>query len=118
MASISQNITKYKSFTKTQEINSFSPKEENTNYKLIDFALEFQTETNSFDFYFVGVDDQDKGIAATFFYDNKYAQYFANESLKIVSQGRPICSLCFNPINEDGHFCIKLNGHIENIKIV
>ena len=79
LASISQNITKYKSF-KTQEINSFSPKEENTNYKLIDFALEFQTETNSFDFYFVGVDDQDKGIAATFFYDNKYAQYLLTKA--------------------------------------
>ncbi len=118
LASISQNITKYKSFTKTEEKSSLSQYDENNNYKLIDFALEFQTDSNSFDFYFVGVDDQDKGIAATFYYDNKYAQYFANESLKIVSQGRPICSLCFNPINEDGHFCIKLNGHIENIKIV
>ena len=52
LASISQNITKYKSFTKTEEKSSLSQYDENNNYKLIDFALEFQTDSNSFDFYF------------------------------------------------------------------
>tara|TARA_B100001250_G_scaffold245881_2_gene211384 strand:- start:13593 stop:14096 length:504 start_codon:yes stop_codon:yes gene_type:complete len=119
LALISQNIIKYKSFSPSvKNINSLYEKDEVKNYKLIDFALEYKESSNDFDFYFVGVDDQDKGIAATFSYQNKFAQSFANESLKIVSQGRPICSLCSNPINNDGHFCIKLNGHIENIKIV
>ncbi len=117
LALISQNITKYKSFTQSENLNS-SENNEFKNYKMIDFALEFIESSNSFDFYFVGVDDDDKGVAATFSYQNKFAQSFADKSLKIISQGRPICSLCSNPINQDGHFCIKLNGHIENIKIV
>ena len=117
LALISQNIAKYKSFTQSEDL--IEPQnQEMKNYKMIDFALEFIEPSNSFDFYFVGVDDDDKGVAATFSYENKYAQSFAKNSLKIISQGRPICSLCSNPINQEGHFCIKLNGHIENIKIV
>lgn len=117
LALISQNITKYKSFTQSENVID-SENEDLSNYKMIDFALEFIESSNSFDFYFVGVDEDDKGVAATFSYKNKFAQSFASKSLKIISQGRPICSLCSNPINQDGHFCIKLNGHIENIKIV
>jgi uncharacterized repeat protein (TIGR03847 family) len=29
---------------------------------------------------------------------------------EIVAQGRPICSLCGQPIDSDGHFCPKSNG--------
>jgi len=119
LALISQKINKYNSFAQPKKVNiPITDKTRINNYKLIDFALEFEENLNIFDFYFVGVDDQDKGIAAMFYYQNEYAQFFAKNSLKIISQGRPICSLCFNPINKDGHFCIKMNGHIENIKIV
>jgi uncharacterized repeat protein (TIGR03847 family) len=31
--------------------------------------------------------------------------------LEVVQQGRPICPLCGEPINPDGHFCPKKNGH-------
>ncbi|MEC7838319.1 MAG: DUF3090 family protein [Chloroflexota bacterium] len=119
LALIAQNINKYKSYAKPKE--SPMPIADNSsikNYKLIDLALEFEENSNVFDFYFVGVDEGDKGIAAMFYYRNDYAQFLAKNSLKIISQGRPICTLCLNPINKDGHFCIKMNGHIENIKIV
>ena len=29
----------------------------------------------------------------------------------VVAQGRPICPHCGEPINPDGHFCPKRNGH-------
>jgi uncharacterized repeat protein (TIGR03847 family) len=30
---------------------------------------------------------------------------------KLVAAGRPICALCGNPIDPDGHFCPPSNGH-------
>lgn len=30
---------------------------------------------------------------------------------KVASSGRPICALCGNPIDPDGHFCPPSNGH-------
>lgn len=30
---------------------------------------------------------------------------------EVVARGRPICPLCSQPINPDGHFCPKSNGH-------
>ena len=89
-----------KSFQKFIIANSESPLE----YKLVDFALEYQSNEDYIDFYFVAVDGDDKTLAATFTYQNVLAQKTSKEALVIVSKGRPICGLCFNPINEDGHF--------------
>ena len=36
---------------------------------------------------------------------------FAKDGLKIVASGRPICPLCEKPINPDGHYCVRRNGH-------
>lgn len=30
---------------------------------------------------------------------------------KVATAGRPICALCGNPIDPDGHFCPPSNGH-------
>lgn len=30
---------------------------------------------------------------------------------KLAASGRPICALCGNPIDPDGHFCPPSNGH-------
>ena len=30
---------------------------------------------------------------------------------KLAAAGRPICALCGNPIDPDGHFCPPSNGH-------
>lgn len=35
----------------------------------------------------------------------------SNHTLEVVEQGRPICPLCDSPIDPDGHFCPKSNGH-------
>tara|TARA_B110000438_G_scaffold290642_1_gene326628 strand:- start:15884 stop:16384 length:501 start_codon:yes stop_codon:yes gene_type:complete len=118
LALISQDLKKYESFTSltTQNLNK-KESEYKFEYKLVDFAVEYQSNNNLIDFYIVAVDLDDKNIAVTFSYENQFAQNLAKDSLIMVSKGRPICNLCFTPINEDGHFCIKLNGHIENVKI-
>jgi len=38
-------------------------------------------------------------------------QAISRHTLEVVSMGRPICPLCSRPIDPDGHFCPKSNGH-------
>ncbi len=42
---------------------------------------------------------------------------FLSEALRVVASGRPLCPLCSNPINIDGHQCPRSNGkvHIDRI---
>lgn len=35
----------------------------------------------------------------------------SQHSLEIMKQGRPICGNCGQPIDPEGHFCPKRNGH-------
>ncbi|MCI0784949.1 MAG: DUF3090 family protein, partial [Chloroflexi bacterium] len=39
------------------------------------------------------------------------AETIAEEALRICSAGRPLCFLCGQPINPDGHACPRSNGH-------
>jgi uncharacterized repeat protein (TIGR03847 family) len=38
-------------------------------------------------------------------------QAISHHALQVVSMGRPICPLCNRPMDADGHFCPKSNGH-------
>jgi uncharacterized repeat protein (TIGR03847 family) len=38
----------------------------------------------------------------------------ARHAAAIVAAGRPICVLCGRPIDPEGHFCPKRNGHGEH----
>jgi uncharacterized repeat protein (TIGR03847 family) len=35
----------------------------------------------------------------------------SHHALDVAARGRPICPLCNRPIDPDGHFCPKSNGH-------
>lgn len=35
----------------------------------------------------------------------------ATEALKVCAAGRPLCQLCGQPINPEGHMCPRSNGH-------
>ncbi|MCH8875187.1 MAG: DUF3090 family protein, partial [Chloroflexi bacterium] len=39
------------------------------------------------------------------------AETVAADALRICSAGRPLCFLCGQPINPDGHACPRSNGH-------
>lgn len=38
-------------------------------------------------------------------------QAISRHTLEVVAMGRPICPLCSRPMDPDGHFCPKSNGH-------
>ncbi len=40
-------------------------------------------------------------------------QVFSDRALQVVAAGRPICPLCHEPIDPDGHLCPRANGHAD-----
>lgn len=56
-------------------------------------------------------DDTEPGQRVRF--TASYAQMLtlARHAVTVVTQGRPTCILCGGPIDPDGHFCPRRNGH-------
>jgi len=48
---------------------------------------------------------------ARFWVPRRMMKAFTDYALKIVSSGRPNCPLCGEPMNPEGHFCVRRNGH-------
>ena len=58
---------------------------------------------------------EENGVTARFWITRGQAKAMADHALDVVSQGRPICALCGRPINPEGHFCPKRNGHATDL---
>ncbi|RME71055.1 MAG: DUF3090 family protein [Chloroflexi bacterium] len=56
-------------------------------------------------------DEQQDLSTARFWATREQMQAMSEHALKVVEHGRPICPLCDQPIDPDGHFCPKTNGH-------
>jgi len=56
-------------------------------------------------------DEAEEPSIARFFATPDQMRAFSEHAEFVVSQGRPICPLCDQPIDPDGHFCPKRNGH-------
>jgi len=54
--------------------------------------------------------DQDIGVAR-FWITREQARALAQHALEVVEAGRPTCPLCGEPIDPEGHFCPRGNGH-------
>jgi uncharacterized repeat protein (TIGR03847 family) len=57
------------------------------------------------------VDDETRTSVIQFWCTREQLKAFSIWGLEIVQKGRPSCPLCGEPINPDGHFCPKKNGH-------
>jgi uncharacterized repeat protein (TIGR03847 family) len=60
-------------------------------------------------------ESEEDAITARFWITRGQAKAMADHSLEVVSQGRPTCPLCGRPINVEGHFCPKRNGHTKDL---
>ena len=60
---------------------------------------------------------EENGATARFWITRSQAKAMADHALEVVSQGRPMCALCGRPINPDGHFCPKRNGHTKDLVV-
>lgn len=55
--------------------------------------------------------DPETLAAVRFWMSREQARSLATHALVVCAGGRPICVLCGNPIDAEGHFCPKRNGH-------
>ncbi|RME84924.1 MAG: DUF3090 domain-containing protein [Caldilineae bacterium] len=58
--------------------------------------------------------DEDAGVDAEvgrFTITREHANAFAYHALEVVAAGRPTCPFCGEPIDPEGHFCSRTNGH-------
>jgi uncharacterized repeat protein (TIGR03847 family) len=55
-------------------------------------------------------ENQDIGVAR-FWTTREQARALAQHALEVVEAGRPSCPLCGEPMDPEGHFCPRGNGH-------
>jgi len=56
-------------------------------------------------------DSENRTNIIQFWCTREQLKSFSIWGLEIVQKGRAFCPLCSEPINPDGHFCPKKNGH-------
>jgi len=56
-------------------------------------------------------EDQEQAAVIRFWCTRNQALALARWSSVVVKQGRPICPQCGQPMDAEGHFCPKKNGH-------
>lgn len=58
------------------------------------------------------LDDAEEGPdAVRVFLSPASAQQFAARSQRVISAGRPPCPLCEEPLDPEGHLCVRTNGY-------
>lgn len=55
--------------------------------------------------------DEEDVPAVRFVATRNQMRAMSEHALEVVSKGRPICPLCNRPINPEGHFCPRTDGH-------
>ena len=59
-----------------------------------------------------GVSEAEDGPdAVRVFLSPESARKFATRSQRVISAGRPPCPLCVEPLDPDGHVCVRTNGY-------
>jgi uncharacterized repeat protein (TIGR03847 family) len=56
-------------------------------------------------------EDDDGGASARFFATREQVAGLAARGAEVVAAGRPPCPLCGQPLDPEGHVCVRLNGH-------
>lgn len=59
------------------------------------------------------LDDAEEGPdAVRVFLSPESARQFADRSQRVISAGRPPCPLCDEPLDPEGHLCVRTNGYL------
>jgi len=56
-------------------------------------------------------DDPESGAVVRFWVTRTQVRKLARWGVEIVARGRPLCPQCGQPMEAEGHFCPKKNGH-------
>jgi len=55
--------------------------------------------------------DPEEASVVRFWCSRQQASWLAGWSKEVINRGRPICTQCGQPMEPEGHFCPKKNGH-------
>ena len=55
--------------------------------------------------------DDDRVPSVRFVATRSQMRALGEHALEVVAKGRPICPLCGRPIDREGHFCPRTDGH-------
>lgn len=69
------------------------------------------TETEIDESVVLADDAEDGPDAVRVFLTPASAREFATRAERVIEAGRPACPLCGEPLDPDGHICIRLNGY-------
>jgi uncharacterized repeat protein (TIGR03847 family) len=56
-------------------------------------------------------EETDDGATARFLSTREQVAALAARGAEILAAGRPPCPLCGQPLDPQGHMCVRLNGH-------
>jgi len=62
-------------------------------------------------------DSEDGPDAVRVFLSPGSARQFATRSRLVISAGRPPCPLCDEPLDPEGHFCVRTNGYHRSLDV-
>jgi uncharacterized repeat protein (TIGR03847 family) len=83
----------------------------NAEFRVVEMGLGVDEERGVIVLVSLEAPDDEPGKRARF--TGTYAQMrvLARRAIAVAEQGRPFCPLCGRPIDPDGHFCPRTNGH-------
>jgi uncharacterized repeat protein (TIGR03847 family) len=55
--------------------------------------------------------EEDKAAVIRFWCSRKQARQLGAWAAEVIKRGRPLCPQCGEPMQPEGHFCPKKNGH-------
>ena len=85
----------------------------NYDFKVGQLALGHDASSKSFLFLVHRQDVEEHAPAdISFWIPLTMAERLSREATKICNAGRQKCFLCNQPINPDGHMCVRSNGHV------
>lgn len=59
----------------------------------------------------VQTEEEQELTTARFWANRAQMEALSEHALEVVERGRPVCPLCNSPMDPDGHFCPRSNGH-------
>ena len=58
-----------------------------------------------------GSNEPEQGRVVKFWCTRAQARAFVEWGMEVASRGRPLCQQCGEPMDPEGHFCARKNGH-------
>ncbi len=81
-------------------------------FKIGKQAIEYDKGAELFRFWNHDIEEEDQDRARLVFEATReQVTRLSDHALSVCAAGRPICPLCHTPIDPEGHFCARSNGH-------